>query len=271
VSLGRTLLASSLGFGLLAGCYSPERGQQLELRVDKLSTDNQALHAELKALGEKLSESLPRVDQKVAEVTKALEGLDSAARRSDADIGVQLQKVVEDLASLRGQVDAYSHQLDQLQSQVTTLSGGAGAKPAPAPAADIPRPADKKEFFALALAKQKAGEVAVARQLYLDFTRKYPRDDLAGEAHFQLAESYFTEDKCPEALPEYGQLVKAFPNSKSMPTALLHSADCFQRLKNLDAAQAALDQVIKRYPGTDAAKKAKARLLELKKKPAPKR
>ena len=59
--------------------------------------------------------------------------------------------------------------------------------------------------------------------------------------------------------------MKAFPNSKSMPTALLHSADCFQRLKNLDAAQAALDQVIKRYPGTESAKKAKARLAELKK------
>jgi tol-pal system protein YbgF len=260
----RQLLVSAFGIGLLAGCYSPEKGKMLELRVDKLTQDNEALQAEVKAQGAKLSESLPRVDQKVAEVTKALEGLDQAARRSDADIGVQLQKVVEDMATLRGQVDAYSHQLDQLQTQVNALSGVPGPKAA-APAADIPRPADKKDFYALAYNKQRAGELAVARQLYVDFIRKYPRDELAGEAHFQLAESYFTEDKCPEALPEYGQLVKAFPNSKSMPTALLHSADCFQRLKNLDAAQAALDQVIKRYPGTESARKAKARLAELKK------
>jgi tol-pal system protein YbgF len=265
VSLSRHFLVSAFGIGLLAGCYSSEKGKMLELRVDKLSSDNDALRAEVKAQGDKLSESLPRVDQKVAEVTKALEGLDQAARRSDADIGVQLQKVVEDLATLRGQVDAYVHQLDQFQSQVSALPGVTAAKPAAAPASDIPRPADKKEFYALALAKQKAGEVAVARQLYLDFIRKYARDELAGEAHFQLAESYFAEDKCPEALPEYGQLVKAFPNSKSMPTALLHSADCFVRLKNVEAAQAALDQVIKRYPGTEAAKKAKARLAELKK------
>jgi tol-pal system protein YbgF len=263
VRLPRQLWVSAFGLGLLVGCYSPEKGKMLELRVDKLTQDNEALQAEVKAQGAKLSESLPRVDQKVAEVTKALEGLDQASRRSDADIGVQLQKVVEDLATLRGQVDAYSHQLDQLQTQVNSLTGGAAPKPAPA--ADVPRPADKKDFYALAYNKQKAGEMAVARQLYVDFIRKYPRDDLAGEAHFQLAESYFAEDKCPEALPEYGQLVKAFPNSKSMPTALLHSADCFQRLKNLDAAQAALDQVIKRYPGTEAAKKAKARLAELKK------
>jgi tol-pal system protein YbgF len=264
VSFGRQLLLSAFGIGLFAGCYSPEKGKMLELRVDKLTQDNDALRADLKAQQDKLSESLPRVDQKVAEVTKALEGLDQAARRSDADIGVQLQKVVEDLATLRGQVDAYSHQLDQLQAQVNAIPGVA-ARSAPAPAADIPRPADKKEFFALASSKQKAGEVAAARALYVDFIRKYPRDELAGDAHFQLAESYFAEDKCPEALPEYGQLVKGFPNSKSMPTALLHSADCFARLKNVEAAQAALDQVIKRYPGTDAAKKAKARLAELKK------
>ncbi|HMK73367.1 MAG TPA: tetratricopeptide repeat protein, partial [Myxococcaceae bacterium] len=221
---------------------------------------------------DKLSESLPRVDQKVTEMTKALEGLDQASRRSDADIGVQLQKLMEDVASLRGQVDAYTHQLDALQAQGSAPAGKGG--PAAPPGADIPRPADKKDFFALAQSKQKAGEVAVARQLYIDFTKKFPKDELSGEAHFQLAESYFVEDKCAEALPEYGQLVKGFPNSKSMPTALLHSADCFQRLKNLDAAQAALDQVIKRYPGTEAAKKAKARLAELKKaaaKPPPKK
>jgi tol-pal system protein YbgF len=259
------VLLSVYGIGLLGGCYSPEKGKMLELRVDKLAQDNDTLQAQLKAQQDKLAESLPRVDQKVAEVTKALEGLDQAARRSDADIGVQLQKVVEDMATLRGQVDAYSHQLDQLQTQVNALTGVPAAKPIPAPAAEIPRPADKKDFFALAYNKQKANELVVARQLYLDFIRKYPRDELAGEAHFQLAETYFTEDKCPEALPEYGQLVKAFPNSKSMPTALLHSADCFARLKNIDAAQAALDQVLKRYPGTEAAKKAKARLAELKK------
>jgi tol-pal system protein YbgF len=263
--------AALLGvLSLLGGCYTTEKGKALELRVDKLEQENEALRAEVKAQGEKLSESLPRVDQKVTEVTKALEGLDQASRRSDADIGVQLQKVMEDVATLRGQVDAYLHQLDALQSQVNGLPGAASAKPSAPAAADVPRPADKKEFLALAQSKQRAGEVAVARQLYLDFLRKYPRDELAGEAHFQLAESYFAEDKCAEALPEYGQLVKGFPSSKSMPAALLHSADCFQRLKNLDAAQAALEQVVKRYPGTEAAKKAKARLLELKKAPAAK-
>ena len=71
---------SAFGIGLLAGCYSPEKGKMLELRVDKLTQDNETLQAELKAQGAKLSESLPRVDQKVAEVTKALEGLDQAAR-----------------------------------------------------------------------------------------------------------------------------------------------------------------------------------------------
>jgi len=273
VSRARTVLASVAGLALASGCYSSEKGKTLELRVDKLTQENEALRSELKAQSDKLSESLPRVDQKIAEVTKALEGLDQAARRSDADIGVQLQKVMEDVASLRGQVDAYVHQLDALQAQVGGGQAGKGG-PAAVPGADIPRPADKLQFYALAQSKQKAGETAVARQLYIDFTKKFPKDDLAGEAHFQLAESYFVEDKCAEALPEYGQLVKGFPNSKSMPIALLHSADCFQRLKNLDAAQAALDQVIKRYPGTEAAKKAKQRLAELKKaasKPAPKK
>src|SRR5678815_732623 len=105
--------AFCLGALSLAGCfYSSEAGKTLETRVDKLDKD---LRAEQKAQAEKLDQQLPRIDQKIAEVTKALDSLDQASRRSGADASVQLQKVIEDLAQLRGQVEAYTHSLDSLQ------------------------------------------------------------------------------------------------------------------------------------------------------------
>ena len=128
--------------GLGSGCfYSSEAGKGLELRVDKLQKENDALKAEQKAQAEKLEQQLPRIDQKVAEVTKALDSLDEASRRSGADTSVQLQKVIEDQAALRGQLDAYTHNMDQR----------AATPAAPAAAADIARPTDKKEFFQQAL------------------------------------------------------------------------------------------------------------------------
>src|SRR5262249_17918723 len=197
----------------LAACfYSSESGKTLETRVDKLDKD---LRAEQKAQAEKLDQQLPRIDQKIAEVTKALDSLDQASRRSGADTSVQLQKVIEDIAVLRGQVEAYTHNLDALQDRAAAVDKK--------PADDVPRPTDKTEFFALAQKKAKSGDLQTARVLYQDFIRKWPKDDLAGDAHFALAELSYGQDSCPDALPEYGQLIKNFPKSKSVPLAYVRS------------------------------------------------
>lgn len=254
--------AFCLGALSLGGCfYSSEAGKTLETRVDKLDKD---LRAEQKAQAEKLDQQLPRIDQKVAEVTKALDSLDQASRRSGADTSVQLQKVIEDLAQLRGQVEAYTHNLDALE---TRAAASAESKKTPD---DVPRPTDKKEFFALAQSKAKSGDIQMARALYVDFIRKWPKDDLAGDAHFALAESYYGQDNCPEALPEYGQLIKSFGKSKSVPLAYVRSGDCFARLKNPEAARLAYEQVVKDYPKSAEAKLAQKGLTGLKKSPPPK-
>jgi|KBSMisStaDraftv2_1062788.scaffolds.fasta_scaffold00293_24 tol-pal system protein YbgF len=254
--------AFCLGALSLGGCfYSSEAGKTLETRVDKLDKD---LRAEQKAQAEKLDQQLPRIDQKVAEVTKALDSLDQASRRSGADTSVQLQKVIEDLAQLRGQVEAYTHNLDALE---TRAAASAESKKTPD---DVPRPTDKKEFFALAQSKAKSGDIQTARALYVDFIRKWPKDDLAGDAHFALAESYYGQDNCPEALPEYGQLIKSFGKSKSVPLAYVRSGDCFARLKNPEAARLAYEQVVKDYPKSAEAKLAQKGLTGLKKSPPPK-
>ncbi|HZX43146.1 MAG TPA: tetratricopeptide repeat protein, partial [Myxococcaceae bacterium] len=154
------------------------------------------------------------------------------------------------------------HSLDSLQDRAAAVDKK--------PANDVPRPTDKKEFYALAQSKAKAGDIAAARAIYMDFVRKWPKDDLAGDAHFALAESYYAQDNCPEALPEYGQLIKNFGKSKSVPLAYVRSGDCFARLKNPEAARLAYEQVTKDYPKSAEAKMAQKGLSALKKSPPPK-
>src|SRR5262249_44761520 len=244
----------------LGGCfYSSEAGKNLETRVDKLDKD---LRAEQKAQAEKLDQQLPRIDQKIAEVTKAPDSLDAAPRRGGADNSGHRPKGIEDLAQLRGQVEAYTHNLDALQDRAAAVDKK--------PADDVARPTDKKEFFALAQSKAKAGDITTARALYQDFVRKWPKDDLAGDAHFALAESYYGQDNCPEALPEYGQLIKNFGQARSGPRAYVRRGECFARLKNPEAARLAYEQVLKDYPKSSEAKMAQKGLSALKKSPPPK-
>jgi tol-pal system protein YbgF len=271
---------------VLSGCFYPaDRGRALEAKVDKLSADNTRLSEELKQAREELAATLPRIDTKVAEVTQALDGLDKAARRNDADIGIQLQKTVEDLAQLRGQVETYLYKISELETALGRLTSDAEKRQLAQQGADavkeaearkqaeaLQRPTDKKEFLALAQQKAKAGELPLARQLYSEFMKKWSKDALMGEAHFGMGETYFTEEKCREALFEYGKVIQDHPKTPSAPEAYLRSSDCFAKLKMKEESRLALEELVKSFPKSEAAKTAKTRIAELdkaKKKPAP--
>jgi TolA-binding protein len=277
------LLAALLA---LPGCFYPrDRGLSLEAKVDRLTADNTRLTEELKQARGQLDATLPRIDEKVAQVTEALESLDKAARRNDADIGIQLQKTVEDMAQLRGQVETYLYKISELEAALGRLTQDAEKKQLAQQGVDalreaeakkqaeaLQRPTDKKEFLALAQQKAKAGEVPLARQLYSEFMKKWAKDPLMGEAHFGMGETYFVEDKCREALFEYGKVLQDFPKTPSAPEAYLRSSDCFTKLKMKEESRLALEELVKSHPKSEAAKTAKTRLAELdkaKKKPAP--
>jgi len=261
----------------LSGCFYPaDRGKLLEARVDKLSADTAQLQTELKETRDQLAATLPLIDKKVAEVTQALQSLDTASRRSGADIGVQLQKTVEDLSQLRGQVETYLYKIGELEGALTKtsqdtdkrlleLKGEAALKEAEArkKAEELQRPTDKKEFLALAQEKAKAGDTVLARQLFSEFLKKWPKDALAADAHFGLGETFLAEDKCREALFEYRKVLEEHPKSSSAPDAYLHSSDCFKKLKMQEESRLALEELVKNYPKSDAAKTAKSRLAEL--------
>ncbi|NVJ09307.1 tetratricopeptide repeat protein [Myxococcus sp. AM001] len=263
----------------LPGCFYPaDRGRALEAKVDRLGTDSAQIQTELKETREQLAATLPKIDEKVAEVTKALKGLDTAARRKDADIGVQFQKTVEDLAQLRGQVETYLHKITELETalaaqdqKLLAMQGETALKEAEAKkkAEELKRPTDKKAFLALAKEKAQAGDVLLARQLYNEFMKKWSKDPLVGDAHFGLGETYFTESKCREALFEYGKVLQDFPKAESAPESYLRSSDCFAQLKMKEESRLALEELIKSYPKSAEAKTAKARIADMDKKAAP--
>lgn len=270
---------------LVGGCFYPaDRGKLLEAKLEKLEADNRRLVSELEKAR---SELLPRVEAKIQEVTRALEMLDQASRRSDADTGVLLQKTIEDVAALRGELETSQHRISELRAALEAVQGELEKKvlqmlgpeaakqyEARRKMEEIERPNDPKAFLELAQARARAGEHGVSRRLYDEFFRKFPKHDLSGEAHFGLGEVWRSEDKCREALFEYGKVIQDYPRTSSAPQAYLRSSECFSRLKMNEEARLALEEVVKSHPKSEAAKTAKSRIAELdkaSKKPAPKK
>lgn len=277
------LAAAALGL-CLGGCFYPgDRGRLLENKVDQLAANDTEIIKKINETDEKVTGTLPRVEQKLGEMTKAMENLDKASRRSDADIGVQLQKAVEDVQQLRGQVETYLHRIETLEQGLKALQESTDKKlaeladkeaakqaEAKARAEALKKPATAKEMLELADEKAKAGDRPLARQLYAELIQKWPKDALAGQSEFGLAESYYADNKCEDALPHYGVVFKEHAKLPAVPDALLHASECFRKLKMTDASRDALNELIKNHPKSEAAKTAKTKLAELE-KAAPKK
>jgi tol-pal system protein YbgF len=252
-------LATVALLSLATGCFFPaDRGQLLESRVEALKTDNQKLEAQLKRAEDELTKTTARLQE-------ALDQLDKASRTTGANIGVKVDSTLQDVAELRGLVEAQQHRMVELEARLAERP--TVAAPSAEPKKDEPkRPDEPREYLKLADDTVKGGDVEFGRKLYTELMKRWPKDELAGDAHFGLGETYFGEKRCREALYEYGKVIQDFPKAKSAPTAYLRSSDCFKELKMAAEAKVALEELLKQHPKSDAAKSAKAKLADLNKK-----
>lgn len=84
------------------------------------------------------------------------------------------------------------------------------------------------------------------------------------QASFLLAESLFKLGKLRDAALKYNDFIESKPSAKYLPTAKMRIGDCFRHLGDGVTAKLYYDELIKEFPDTDEAVKAKERLAELK-------
>ena len=277
-------MRNRVAFALLlasTGCWVPvDKGRQMDARIQRLEVESTDTSRKLEEQQNVVRDRIARVDQKIAEVQKKLDELNTTAHRSGADVVANQDRMQESLTRMSGQLEEQQHQLQQTDQRLALLLSdtearfaalkGAGAledyegrKRAEA----LKRPADKADFFALAMAQEQAGEKAVARQLYDEYVKKWPTDPRAADAWFRMGEISLGEKRYREAVLSYGKVAQDFPRSDKAPDALLRTGEAMLALDLRDDARAIFQDVSKRYPNTTAAKKANARLAEMNKAP----
>ena len=283
MSRARLLCATLVAAGL-AGCWVPiERGRQMEARIQRLEVQGVEQQRTMDEQREIVRERVAKVDQKIQEVQAKIDELNQAARRSGADLGVQLGRLQDEFAKLKGDLEVARHDLAGVEKGLAALDSktegrfaalkGAGALDeyeAKQKLAALPRGGDDKAaLLALAQKEEKEGDKGVAREIYEEYARKFPSDPKAAEARFRAAEIAFAQKRWREALLGYGKVAEDFPRADLAADAMLGAAEAMVRLEMRDDARAVLQQLVQKYPKHKAAGRAKERLAELAPKPPP--
>jgi tol-pal system protein YbgF len=248
------ILAVMAGAVVVGGCATPKTAGRPVADVEALRGEVQALREEVAAAT--LAQDQARATDR-AQAQAEIEGLQARARDAEASA----RKASAEAAQLRARVDEFDGQRRQGE-QVSTPPPAPVVGQATAVAATPERPAPEApdQVYAAALAMLRSGEHGQAILEFLAFIDRYPTHSLVPNARYWIGEAYYAQRDYRQALTEFQRLAdQSAPGPKS-PDALLKVGLCFERLSDPRRAQLAWQRVVREYPNSEAATRARSLL-----------
>lgn len=209
--------------------------------------------------------------------------LRAANSQGNVDLLNQVTALKTEVAQLRAQIEELQQQNAQAQStaraqyldldgRLNRLEGGTAAPPvaagtpaatapasAPVPEAAVPA-ADERAAYEAAFDTLKSGQYDASARAFSQFLQQYPEGAYAPNARYWLGESYYVTQNFELALQQFQALYQRYPTHDKASGALLKIGLSQYGLKRMADARVTLDDVTRKYPGSDAARTAEDRL-----------
>ena len=224
---------------------------------------------EILNLRKRIEELNARIDSRLSPQIAQID--EKADKKGVVSLVGDIEKLRNDLAALRGQIEVLSNELSnaqrrqkdfyndldqrlrKLEPQRLSIDGR-----------EVEVEKSEQAAFDRGLAEFRAANFAAANQSFSAFLQRYPESGYLSLAYFWLGSTYFAQQDCTNAIPAYQTVTTRFPTSQKAPEALLNIASCQLDLKDKGGARETLEQLLKKYPSSVAARMGKERLTELK-------
>jgi len=258
-------------------------------------------HTVMKTLVEQSSDNVGRLNSTMSSLQKSVQDVQANSGARLDTMSTQVQGLSDNLEEIKSRLGKLNQQLVDLQNTMQSvdakISGGGGQPPASsqpnqgsAPnngfpttpayssngsvspgatnpgASSGPPPAGAPSadtLYSNGLRDITSGKYDLARSEFQDYLRYYGNTDLAGNAQFYLGEIAYSQKNYDQAVAEYDKVLTGYPHSFKVPPARLKKA-----LANIELGQKAtgvreLREIVKRYPGTEEDRRARAKLKEM--------
>jgi tol-pal system protein YbgF len=302
-----TVLVGAIGGSMLSprptGAVSREI-IQLQEQVSQLLQGQQALRTAIDANNASMrtlvQQSLDSVNGLNAQMGTLQKNVQEATANNSAKIdamSTQTQGLSDNLQDVQARVGKIATQLNDIQGTLQSIDGrlaggaasapggtaapgpgGATNAPAAAPANGAPSAAgtplsptpgiSSDTLYQNALRDFTTGNYDLSRQEFSDYVKQFPSTDLASNAQFYLGEISYQQGDYKEAIAQYNLVLTNYPQSYKQGASLLKKALAELELGAKASGIRDLREVVRRFPGTDDARRAQAKLKELGVSPA---
>ena len=240
------------------------RAARAEMRFGELEDRMRSLTGQIEEIAHEIGQVAGRVDKLVGDVDFRLTAIERAqaealarveeARATTLASGQAQPGAVQPAAS--GQAPAAPPpagepgSLGTVSSNALSLEGGADALASATAAPTTPAlpPGTAKQQYEYAFSLLRRQEYGEAARALTAFIASHPDDQLAGNAHYWLAETYYVRGDYRKAAGYFAAGYKNFPESSKAPDNLLKLAMSLANLDQPDNACFTFKELSERFP-----------------------
>jgi len=196
------------------------------------------------------------------------------------EMAQRIDALQAELRAMRGEVEVLQNQSEGGKTQTRSLYGDlekriaaletlGGVAPGGSSAGSVAPPAvisgggAEQGSYDAAFNALKGTDYARAIAGFKNFLSTYPSSPLASNAQYWLGEAYYVNREYPNAITAFQKVISDWPDSRKAPDALVKVGFTQAALGKNAEARVTLENVSRRYPGTEAAALAADRLKRM--------
>ena len=248
------LVAAALAAPAHAALFGDDEARlailELRQKVDQLNEQQRARQAEQNA---QFTEQLNQLRRGLLELSNQFETLRSENARLRGENEQLARAVSETQRQQRDIQQGVEERMRRVEPQKVTVDG-----------AEFSVDPDERRQYEAAMAQLRGGDFAGAANSLGAFQRRYPASGYGHSVLFWLGNAHYGKRDYKEAMAAFRALVAAAPDSPRAPEALLSVANCQSELKDNRGARKTLEELVARYPKSEAALAARERLVAMK-------
>jgi len=236
-------------------------------------------HTVQKTLIEQSSDTVNKLNTTMSSLQKSVQDVQANSGTRLDTMSTQVQGLSDNLEEIKSRLGKVNQQLVDLQNSVQSIdarlaggsptgnpagapTGAGAAAPSNPGAASGPRPSSDT-LYSNGLSDIQTGKYDLARSEFQDYLKYYGDTELASNAQFYLGEIAYSQHQYQQAVTEYDKVLTNYPKSFKLAPARYKKGMALIELSQKSAGVKELREVVKRYPGTEEERRARAKLKEL--------
>lgn len=267
-----------------------------------LKTDIDTKTAQMQTLVQQSLDASSHLSQTMGALQKTLQDASANSGANNSSLTQQMQSVSDNMQDMQGRVGKLAQQMTDIQNTLQQISarvasGGPptsgttpGANPgtmpqttAPAgtsgnsdsPANQAPPPTSQPTasnslapisgdtLYSNATRDLDSGNYTLSKNEFTDYLKNFPDGPFASNSEFNLGEIAYYQKDYGDAISAYDSVITNYGHSSNVARAMLEKGRALMQTKKTTSAQHEFRELMRRFPGTDEAKKAEAALRSI--------